>query len=73
MHWNYRVVKKDGYLGIHEAYYGDDNEVCSVTVDPISPREEDIDELRRTLEWIIASLEKPVLDFEIVGQPKKPV
>ena len=26
-YWNYRVVNKDGYLGIHEVHYDDDGQV----------------------------------------------
>jgi hypothetical protein len=63
-HWNYRVVKKNGYLGIHEAYYDDSGNIRSLTIDPVSNVYEDLEELKTNLEFMMDALEKSVVDFE---------
>ena len=65
--WNYRVVKKDEYVGIHEAYYNGEGNVYMVTVDPVSPVGEDLDQLKTTLELMLEALDDGVLDFDQIG------
>lgn len=64
-HWNHRVYKyEDGSLGIHEAYFYDNEEPSSHTVDPIPVIGDDIEELRVTLERMLRALEKPILEYK---------
>jgi hypothetical protein len=61
--WNYGVVKKNGYLGIHEAYYDDTGNIDSLSVEPVSPVYEDLDELKTNLELMADALVKSIIDF----------
>jgi len=67
--WNHRVVRsiEDGeeWLGIHEAFYDIDGGTVW-TESPVGVIGESIDELRETLERMLASLDKSVL-----GEPSK--
>lgn len=75
-HWNHRVVRtvyKPGtpqeqvWYDIHEAHYevkGESSGKCSITVGAIAPYGENIQELRETLQLMLAALDKPVLDYE---------
>lgn len=68
MTWNYRVVRHNNngfdWLALHEAYYDEDKDnPHSITVTPVSPIGEDINDLRSILGMMIAALEKPVLDY----------
>lgn len=65
--WNHRVVKIEQtngeiYYGIHEVYYDDDNKVNSWTENPVRVQEESIEELRITLERMLKSLDKDIID-----------
>lgn len=63
MLWNYRVIEHDGVLRIHEAYYSDgDEKPHSITSTACAPQGDDIDELRRDLEFMLQALDQPVLD-----------
>jgi hypothetical protein len=61
--WNYRVVKRDEGVSLHEAYYNDKGEVNSISVEPVSPTCEGLDELRATLHLMLASLDKPIINI----------
>jgi hypothetical protein len=64
-HWNYRVVEKDGYYGIHEAYYDDKKDKPhSITKNEVSPFGETLDELKSSLQMVSEALDKPVLHYE---------
>jgi hypothetical protein len=65
--WNYRVVKKNGHLGIHEAYYDDSGNVHSLSAEPVSPVYEDLNQLKTNLELMVEALGKGVIDFEQLG------
>ena len=62
--WNYRVVKKRGYLAIHEAYYDENGNVFTLSQDPVSPEAEDLAQLKTNLELMQDALDKAILDFE---------
>ena len=62
--WNYRVVKKNGHLGIHEAYYVDSGNVHSLSDEPLSPVYQDLDQLKTNLELMVDAFGKSVIDFE---------
>ena len=64
MTWNYRVVKKNGYLGIHEAYYDDSGKIRSLSIEPVSNVYDDLKELKTNLELMMDALEEGVIDFE---------
>jgi len=73
MAWNYRVVRKNVYMGktitpeiqfgIHEAYYTDDIPTA-ITTNHMPPYGETLEELKSDLEKMVAALEKPVLIWE---------
>ena len=64
--WNHRVVKVayegETFFGIHEAYYGPGWDDLSWTEKPVAPVGETIEELRHTLERMLAALDKPIID-----------
>lgn len=62
--WNYRVVKKGGYLAIHEAYYDESGNVHLLSRDPVSPESEDLAQLKTTLELMQEALNDGIIDFE---------
>ena len=74
MTWNYRVVRRsfdDSYGGsveqyyIHEAYYNDgESKPHAITKDCIAPIGETPEELGMELLHMLASIKKPVLDYE---------
>jgi hypothetical protein len=75
--WNYRVVRKDVYLGktiaeevqfaIHETYYNDEGVPTAITTDPMKPYGETVEELRADLERMCKALGKSVLNWEDFG------
>jgi hypothetical protein len=54
-------------FGIHEVYYTD-GEPSMVTVDAMDPHGETFEELKQDLEWYQRALEKPVLNYEDIGE-----
>ena len=62
-YWNYRVVEKDGFYGIHEAYY-DDDKPTSITQNEMSPHGETLDELKDDVKKHLEALDKPILHYE---------
>ncbi|MDK2125308.1 hypothetical protein [Parachitinimonas caeni] len=62
--WNYRVVRKEEKLAIHEVYYDDNGEINAFTSLPIAPYGEDIEDLGYTLGFMKRALELPVLDYD---------
>lgn len=76
-HWNHRVVRRKlegqpDYYAIHEAYYGIEGEArVNITTDPVDvatsdddPDKTAIESLRWTLQHMLSSLDKPVLDYD---------
>jgi len=71
-HWNYRVVKRiwnHKYLhepmelfDICEVYYDENGDIDYATESLIT--EESLDDLRKTLHWMLESLDKPIIDEE---------
>lgn len=74
MPWNYRIVKKNVYLGkcsdakvqfgIHETYYNENDIPTAITTDYMAPYGETLEELKSDLEHMLAALEKPILYWE---------
>jgi len=73
MTWNYRVVRKNVYMGktvspevqfgIHETYY-DGDKPTAITTDQMRPYGETLEELKNDLSKMMIALEKPVLNWE---------
>ena len=79
MSWNYRVVRKKypsqkldsgvrikGYVtyGIFEVYYNSRDKPYLVTVDPVDPFGENLQELKACYEMMAEAFTKPVLKYE---------
>jgi hypothetical protein len=64
-HWNYRVLKKDGVLGIHAVYYDENGKVEGWSENSFSPVAEHHDELKINLELMLESLEKDTIDTDL--------
>ena len=71
--WNHRVVRREYpgkfpevLYGIHETFYGLDgrSKKPAFTTEPSDVVGESIEGLRQTLKWMLASLDKPVLDYK---------
>jgi hypothetical protein len=67
MGWNYRIVKKGGYLGVHGVYYGEHGNIQGMDQDPNAPTAETRAELRTKLELMLEALNKPILDYDKVN------
>ena len=66
-YWNYRVVRRAGEVAIYEAYYDDDGNVRSLTLDPVSPSSEDPATLKERLELMLEAFDKSVVEFDQVN------
>ena len=68
--WNYRIVKRIWYNKLHEdhqemfdlreVYYDENGDVDYMTDAYIT--EHSIEDMRETLQWMLESLEKPVIE-----------
>jgi len=69
MSWNHRVMKHhdcgETWYGIHEVFYDEEGKVENCTYDA-DITGESLEDLKRTLEWMLVCLDKPVLDYEDV-------
>ena len=64
MTWNYRVVRKNGELGIHEAYYDETGRVHSLSLDPVSNTYDTLPELNTDLELMLEGLDDSIINYE---------
>lgn len=65
-YWNHRVFEKrdfhnEPYYEIHEVYYNDDHTIMSMTVHPVSPHGQSIENLRKVLGWMLKGTNVPIL------------
>lgn len=71
-HWNYRIMKRtiNGETGytLHEVYYNDAGEIEGYTEDPIAPFGTDIEDLRINIWQMRQAFDKPVLEYEKLGE-----
>jgi hypothetical protein len=67
-YWNYRVVNKDGYLGIHECHYDKDGQVQFLTENAVDVTGEDVEEVKWVLHHMEANLALPVIDYETMKE-----
>lgn len=70
MFWNYRVVRKGNYYGVHEAYYDEQGAPHSLSEDSVTPVAEGLEALRERLAQVFAAFDDPVLDYDDVGAKK---
>ena len=71
MTWNYRVVHKDvkgcddddAVFAIHEAYYTDE-EAPGITLRPVAPIGNTLEELRAELQHMLTALDQPTLEYK---------
>jgi hypothetical protein len=74
-HWNHRVVRRtfedddEVRYGIYEAYYDDNGLIWAITEKPVNVDADDIDGLRKQLEWMQKALEHPILDYNNIPEP----
>lgn len=61
--WENRVLNRDGYLGIYDVYYRNDN-LQTCTENPIAVTGKTIKELREKLQDMLEALDKPVLNYD---------
>lgn len=82
MTWNYRVIRKRHHfpgqpdheeLGIHEVYYDEDGNPASVTMDSMKPSGNTLEELAADLRYMVAALNKPILEYDMFVSPNKDV
>lgn len=67
-YWNYRVVNKDGYLGIHECHYDDDGQVQYLTENAVDVIGDDVEEVKWVLHHMEANLALPIIDYETMKE-----
>ena len=64
--WNFRLIEKDGYLYIHEAYYDKkgDKKPYNITKNSINVAGKDKEEIKWVLEKMKLALDKDILKYE---------
>ena len=77
MSWNHRVVRRfypnthmdDSMLyEIYEVYYNEDGTIQGLTENPISIREESLEDLKTTLQRISKCLDNPIIDYDTLKE-----
>ncbi len=74
MTWNFRIVNKNGMLGIHEAFYDCDAttgilpEPNSITEDTVDVTGADPDELADLYKQMAEAFLQPILEFNEIGK-----
>jgi hypothetical protein len=70
-HWNHRIIKrkfdgvsKEEQYGIYEVFYNNDGSINAYTVDPVSVASDSLEGLKEILEWMMNSLNTPVLIYD---------
>ena len=62
--WNHKYLHEPMELfDICEVYYDENGDIDYITDSLIT--EESIDDLRKTLQWMLESLDKPFFDFDL--------
>lgn len=69
-HWNYRLMKHENdkgeiFYGVHEVYYDETGDIEGWSEESVIPMGDSKDELKKTLENLMVSLEKEVLDYDM--------
>ena len=70
MTWNYRVVVKRGFYGIHEVYYDEDGSIKAATENPvfIGSSSRSLSELITVYERMGEALTKRVIPYTDIGE-----
>lgn len=77
MSWNHRVIRRvypnthmdDSILyEIYEVYYDKDGKIDGITEEPISIREESIEDLKNTIERLTKCLTTPIIDYDTLQE-----
>ncbi len=71
MSWNHRVIRRvyksetyeETLYGVYEVYYNPDGSIFAYTENPVDAEAETLEDLQEILEWMLKSLDKPVLDY----------
>jgi hypothetical protein len=66
--FNYRVLSRDGEVGVYEVYYDEDGKPVISTTDPlVAFTLPTVEDLRYELEAMLRALDEPVLQFDEVN------
>ena len=57
-------MKKNGVLGVYAVYYDDSENIQGWSESPCSPTADDLYELKTTLNLMLGSLEKDIVEIE---------
>lgn len=63
MHWNYRILKRDGLYGIYEVYYDKSNKPIACDAFPIL-EDENLEDLQFILNEMLRAFGKEVLNYD---------
>lgn len=72
MTWNYRVVRGDAGLRIHDVYYDADGNPVSRHEIPTYVYGDTVEELRSQLMSMLEALDQPAIDEEAFDVPASP-
>ena len=67
MTWNYRMVRRNDYIEIHEVYYNDEGESIMVTENAVAVGGEDEAEVMGDMKHYLEAIAKPVLEYDDIG------
>jgi len=67
MHWNYRVIIKNGTMGIHEVYHDAQGRPSSLSEDSVVPVAANIEELQDILDRLRQATREPVLLYDDIA------
>lgn len=59
--WNHRLIRRDGYVSIHEVFYDESGNLKFYAENPTSLTAETVDDLKGEWEQIASAFDKPVL------------
>lgn len=69
--WNYRLINKDGYFGIHSVHY-DNGEPVLVSVEPYELVGDSKEDVEADMKLMKMAFDKPTLDYQyFVDREKK--
>jgi hypothetical protein len=64
MSWNYRVMKRGERFAVYAVYYDEGGKIQGWTETAFSPEADSLEELRTTLELMLASLHKEIVEYK---------